>query len=32
MSKYFNTYYPNWKKKNFSYRDAKECDMHKLTK
>ena len=31
MSKYYNTYYPNYKKKNFSYKDAKECDVHKLT-
>ena len=31
MSKYYNTYYPNYKKKNFSYKDAKECDIHKLT-
>ena len=31
MSKYYNTYYPNYKKKNFSYKDAKECDIRKLT-
>lgn len=26
------TYYLDWKKKNFSFKDTKECDMHKSIK